>query len=458
MGGVVKRFTDSRIFIAGVPLLFFLLLAAGSEYLLYLGKGRRLAREKEAVVKEAGRVRTLLESEINTTLNLTLGLVIYVASNSDVSQETFSSIARLLIRRTPHIRNIALAKANIITHMYPLAGNEAALGLRYMDNPAQRPAVIRAIETRRTVVAGPVNLVQGGRGMISRSPIFLSDKESSYWGLASMVMDVDSLYAASGLMDASLYRYALRGKDGMGLRGEVFYGDPTLFSDRDAVQLPITLPVGSWVLAAAPYRTSSTFHTEAVVRVVCLAVVLVITGMLFALFTSLSRIRYLAHHDPITGLPNIRYFDAYIKQMITTNLYKDESFALFYIDLDRFKPINETYGHKAGDLVLREAARRLEEMMQGVELVFRMAGDEFVVVLESVEAGDEVEAKAEEMVQALKKPYSVSGLESVSIGASVGVSLFPSQGVTSEILIREADLNLTMRKRERGASCGDPEA
>lgn len=97
----MKRFTDSRIFIAGVPLLFFLLLAAGSEYLLYLGKGRRLAREKEAVVKEAGRVRTLLESEINTTLNLTLGLVIYVASNSDVSQETFSSIARLLIRRTP---------------------------------------------------------------------------------------------------------------------------------------------------------------------------------------------------------------------------------------------------------------------------------------------------------------------------------------------------------------------
>jgi len=71
------------------------------------------------VIKEAGRVRTLLESEINTTL--TLGLVIYVASNADVSQDTFASIARLLIRRTPHIRNIALAKDNMITHMYPLA-------------------------------------------------------------------------------------------------------------------------------------------------------------------------------------------------------------------------------------------------------------------------------------------------------------------------------------------------
>ncbi|BCS99193.1 sensor domain-containing diguanylate cyclase [Desulfoluna limicola] len=446
----MKRFTDSRLFIVGVPLFFFLILAIGSEYLLYLGKERRAAREKESVVKEAGRVRTLLESEINTTLTLTLGLVIYVASNSDVSQETFASIAQRLMRRTPHIRNIALAKANVITHVYPLAGNEAALGLRYMDNPAQRPAVVRAIETRRTVVAGPLELVQGGRGVISRSPIFLSDKESSYWGLASMVMDVDSLYAASGLMDASLFRYALRGKDGMGMQGEVFYGDPTLFSSRDAVQLPITLPVGSWVLAAEPYRANRTFKAMGLMRGAGLVLALVITGMLSALLTSLSRIRYLAHHDPITGLPNIRYYDSYIKQLITTSLYKDESFALFYIDLDRFKPINENYGHKVGDLVLREAARRLEEMMPEHELVFRMAGDEFVVVCEGVEVRDEAEEKAGEMVQALEKPYSLAGTKSVSIGASVGVSLFPSQGVTSEILIREADLNLSMRKRERG--------
>jgi len=447
-GGFVKRFTDSRVFIAGVSLVCFLLLAGVSEYLVYLGEERWQAREREALIKEAGRVRTLLESEINTTLNLNLGLVIYVATNPEVKPESFGTIARRLVRRTPHIRNIGLARDNVITHMYPFEGNEAAIGFRYRENPAQWPMVQRAIDTRRTVVAGPVDLVQGGRGIISRSPIFLTDRENSYWGISSMVMDVDSLYAASGLMDAGVVRYALKGKDGMGDQGEVFYGDPILFDRSDAVQLPITLPVGSWVLAAAPHRGAAVYKSEGLIRSAGLGLSFVITSMLFALLISLTRIRYLAHHDPITELPNIRYFEAYIKQLITDNLYRDEPFALFYIDLDRFKTINEAYGHKAGDRVLRDAARRLKGMAPEEKVVCRMAGDEFVVVLETVRTREEADAKAQEMLQALVKPYELAGRGEVSIDARVGVSLFPIQGVTSEILIREADLDLSLRKGE----------
>ncbi|SCX79266.1 diguanylate cyclase domain-containing protein [Desulfoluna spongiiphila] len=444
----MKRFTDSRVFIAGVSLVCFLLLAGGSEYLVYVGKERWQAREREALIKEAGRVRTLLESEVNTTMSLNLGLVIYVATNPEVRPESFETIARRLVRRTPHIRNIGLARDNVITHIYPLEGNEAAIGFRYRESQAQWPMVHRAIDTRRTVVAGPVELVQGGRAIISRSPIFLTDKESSYWGISSMVMDVDSLYAASGLMDAGDLRYALKGKDGMGAQGEVFYGDPALFGRSDAVQLPITLPVGSWILAAAPHRGASTYHAAGLIRSAGLGLSCLITAMLFALLTSLSRIRYLAHHDPITELPNIRYFEAYIKQLITVNLYKDEPFALFYVDLDRFKPINEAYGHKAGDRVLRDAARRLKEMAPEEKVVCRMAGDEFVVVLETVRTRDKAEEIAEEMTRLLVEPYTLDGRGEVSIDARVGVSLFPTQGVTSEILIREADLDLSLRKGE----------
>ncbi|WP_300667293.1 diguanylate cyclase [Desulfoluna sp.] len=446
----MKQITDSRIFIAGVSILFFLMLVGGTEYLVSLDKGRLQAREKEAVIKEAGRVRNLLESEVNTTLNLILGLVIYVASKPDVDRDAFESIAQLLIRRTPHIRNIALAKDNVITHMYPLEGNEAALGLRYQENPLQWPMVYRAIETRRTVVAGPVDLVQGGRGFISRSPIFFSEGGRSYWGLASMVMDVDSLYAASGLMDAGSLRYALKGKDGAGTQGEVFYGDPTLFSDEAAVRLPITLPVGSWVLAAKSHRRMAFNKSVAILRAAGFGLAVVISGMLFALLGSLRRIRYLALHDPITELPNIRYFEAYIKQLITVKLYKDEPFALIYVGLDRFKSINEVFGHKAGDRVLSDAAKRLAAVVPERAQVCRMAGDEFVVVLETVQEREEAEARAEEMVQALVKPYSLGANNPVSLDAYVGVSLFPGQGVTSEILIREADLDLARRKGDRG--------
>lgn len=444
----MKRFTDSRMFVIGVSLLFFLLLAACIEYLLFLEKGRWLAREKEGMMKEAGQVRTLLESEINTTLNLTLGLVIYVASNPGVNQEEFSSIAQRIIRRTPHVRNIALAKDNVITHMYPMEGNEAAVGFRYQENPEQWPMVLRAIKTRRTVVAGPVDLVQGGRGVISRSPVFLGDGMGDYWGLASMVMDAESLFGASGLLDAGPLRYALRGKDGMGAQGEVFYGDPALFANRDAVQLPITLPLGSWVLAVTPDRGAAVYKSETLVRVAGLGLAGVMTAMLFGLLSSLGRIRYLAHHDPLTDLPNIRYFDAYIGQLITTNLFKDEPFALLFIVLDRLKPIIEAHGHKARDLVLREAARRLLEITPQTTRVCRMASDEFVVVLEAVQTRPEAEAVAEEMVRLLMAPFAVEGKERVSIEARVGVSLFPSQGVTSEILIREAELDLALRRRD----------
>lgn len=423
------------------------MLAGGSEYLLYLGKGRWEAREREALTKEAGRVRTRLEAEVNTTLNLTLGLVIYVATHPEVSPEAFESIARRLVRRTPHIRNIGLAKGHVITHMYPLEGNEAAVGFRYQENAAQWPMVRRAMETRRTVVAGPVDLVQGGRGVVSRSPIFMGDGQGTYWGLASTVMDVDSLYAASGLMDTGNLRYALRGKDGMGARGEVFYGDPAFFHRSDAVQLPITLPVGSWLLAAVPQRGAAAYQYEGLMRGAGVGLSVLIAALLFALLSSLGRIRYLAHHDPITDFPNIRYFEAYIKQLIGVNLYGDEPFALLYIDLDGFKPIHEVHGHLAGDRVLKEAARRLEALAPEEAVVCRMAGDEFVVALETVKTREAANAKAEEMVRALSKPYRLGERGEVRLHACVGVSLFPAQGVTSEILLREADLDLALRKQ-----------
>jgi diguanylate cyclase (GGDEF)-like protein/PAS domain S-box-containing protein len=155
-----------------------------------------------------------------------------------------------------HVRSIALAPDNVLRFVNPLAGNEAALGLRYLDHPAQRDAVLKMMESRRFVLAGPLDLVQGGVGLINRFPIYLPAADGHperYWGLASIVLRFDSLLRASGLLDTDPnVRYALRGRDGMGADGEVIHGEPAIFN-LDPVKVDVVLPDNArWQLAAVP--------------------------------------------------------------------------------------------------------------------------------------------------------------------------------------------------------------
>ena len=142
-----------------------------------------------------------------------------------------------LLERQRNIRNLALAPDNVITDIYPRLGNEKALGLRYMDNPQQRGAVERAIQTRRTVVAGPIQLVQGGLGITSRTPVFLApvqdgkhNPEPAYWGIVSLTVNADTLFADVGLTTEQMgFQVAARGQDATGAGGAVFLGRTDLF-------------------------------------------------------------------------------------------------------------------------------------------------------------------------------------------------------------------------------------
>jgi PAS domain S-box-containing protein len=174
-----------------------------------------------------------------------------------MAEEVFQRLSRELLKNHHYIRNIALAPDNIVRFVHPLQGNERALGLKYQDNAEQWPAVAKVISSKRTVIAGPINLVQGGMAFVSRTPIFLADdsregQEDEYWGLASIVIEKDRLFNASGLYSPDLdIRVAIKGKDGLGAEGEMIEGDPAIFSDSP-VLLPVGLPEGSWLLAAVP--------------------------------------------------------------------------------------------------------------------------------------------------------------------------------------------------------------
>jgi two-component system cell cycle response regulator len=148
-----------------------------------------------------------------------------------------------------------------------------------------------------------------------------------------------------------------------------------------------------------------------------------------------------ALHDSLTGLANRQLLADRVSQAITHAQRNMNEMALLYIDLDGFKQINDTFGHDGGDLVLKLAASRLVATVRHEDTVARLGGDEFVIVLWHINSADGAALAAEKMIQTLSQPYSIHE-HTVSITASIGVSIYSVHGRDAETLSKSADLAL----------------
>ncbi|HEY0719981.1 MAG TPA: EAL domain-containing protein [Gammaproteobacteria bacterium] len=167
---------------------------------------------------------------------------------------------------------------------------------------------------------------------------------------------------------------------------------------------------------------------------------------------SQQRLDHLAHHDPLTNLPNRLLLTDRLEHAIARARRSGESVAVLFLDLDRFKNINDTLGHPVGDDLLMKVAERLREVLRETQhegdTVARLGGDEFVVLLEGVDAQEEIEDVANRILDHIGTPFTVQGQE-LYIGASIGISLFPGDGEEVATLIRNADTAM-YRAKEQG--------
>ncbi|MCK9606157.1 MAG: EAL domain-containing protein [Methylomonas sp.] len=163
---------------------------------------------------------------------------------------------------------------------------------------------------------------------------------------------------------------------------------------------------------------------------------------------AVNRLDHLAHHDPLTNLPNRLLLCARLGHCIEVSSRDRKSAALLMLDLDRFKDVNDSFGHLAGDELLQQVAARLTSRLRGVDTVTRLGGDEFALLLEDLSHPQDAALVANEIIEALSDPWYLSNGAEVRIGASIGISLFPGHGQTSEELLQHADAALYLAKAD----------
>lgn len=165
-----------------------------------------------------------------------------------------------------------------------------------------------------------------------------------------------------------------------------------------------------------------------------------------------ERFEHLAHHDPLTGLPNRLLFNARLDHALERAQRSGERVAVLFIDLDRFKPVNDTLGHEAGDDLLKQVSERLRENIRRQDTVARLGGDEFTLLLEEVQDRSGAERLARDKLDLLCRPFILAGRQ-VSISASIGIALFPDDGDTPTALVQVADRRMYQAKRTGRNAC-----
>jgi diguanylate cyclase (GGDEF)-like protein len=164
-----------------------------------------------------------------------------------------------------------------------------------------------------------------------------------------------------------------------------------------------------------------------------------------------KRLWHLANHDILTGLPNRMLLLDRMEQLLARMRRQEKRLAVMFLDIDGFKQVNDTYGHAAGDQLLRIVAERLQAAVRVDDTVARMSGDEFIVLIESVESAEALEAVKQKIQQKLAEGFQLDG-QLIRVCASSGIALFPDDGDTSEALIKQADLRMYADKQSRRAS------
>lgn len=405
---------------------------------------QRERSESEAYIEAAtygSLLRAELDRELNSLLFISNGFSSFIkVYRNELQQEKMQAILADLWSNAHHVRNLAVAVNYKVAYIYPVQGNEQLIGVDYRQVPSQWPKVKLAIDSGQGVLDGPLNLIQGGNGMIYRFPMFV---DHHYWGMMSTVIDTNSFLQAA-FKDANNphFRFAIRTAD----QKQVFFGDPALFDQKSIFIQQSEVPNGVW-----EWAIDNQLRHDLPGRGVGVVLSVMISLLVGSIAYFFAQERYYlsagALMDSLTGLPNRRLLDSRLSYVYSEAKRDHKRFGIMVLDVDHFKDINDQYGHDVGDEVIKAVAARLKSNIREMDTVGRLGGDEFVIVLKDQLSEQGLVIVATKLLDVFKVPMLINDHE-IGVRLSIGLTLYePASDVTLKQLLKQADMALYKAKQ-----------
>jgi diguanylate cyclase (GGDEF)-like protein len=433
-----KLIRKSLPYIIGVIIFLILSMVADSQ----IAKNQDSER-----LKVAGRYSAFqyeLTSILDREVTLMKGIITLLNfKKMQISdEEIYGCIDSLITEQQKLIRNISILEDTTIRWAYPVESERGAIGIDLATVDGQKRGVLTVKENRVNYFQGPVNLVQGGQGYIIRLPILHEDQ--SYWGQLSLVIDREEYMN-------QIQRIAMKNNIRIHIVSKldrtIVYEDLSVLEEKplvfeletDRMNLDIyVVPMNGW--------NDNTLTLLAGFVISLLVSVAIGVGIWYNLQAT-KKLEKMANRDFLTGMYNRHFFDEYISIVIGEARRTKEDIGFVIMDLNNFKAINDTYGHLIGDEVLKKTARVLNEHCRSKDVVFRIGGDEFLIILPNIASHKVIKEFIKRIEDSFEDEF-MFGQQSIRISPAIGYGLYPEDGVDVDSVTRAADERMYANKSE----------
>jgi diguanylate cyclase (GGDEF)-like protein len=399
--------------------------------------------EREDVIERFLHYRSQTENLFNQNEYLLKGYIAYLETHPEASPEESEKYLSYLIKGEENlIRSITTIRDTTIITTYPLKGNEAALGVDLSKIPIQGEKVLEVKNNLKQTLQGPLELIQGGFGFILRTPIV--NNETGYWGQVSIIIDVGNfIQKATSYEKENDLEITLFNNDTF--KDKPFMGSNNTLRDNPVI-LDMELSNTVWKAAIIPRNGWGASKEKYEIKFIVM-ILLTLTASLLLYNHIITRFKLKSQviHDHLTGLYTRAFLDEYYQLTFEKAKRNCTKVLILLLDINDFKNINDTYGHKAGDEVLRLIANQLLKICRKSEAVFRLGGDEFLIIIPDIEDLSDVKVIKERIKKAVTVDYLHQNKE-IKILSSIGSAVYPVEGSDFDGLTHVADEDMYRQK------------